>query len=455
MKKLKRFALVLMTVLAAVNFAACSDDDDPKPIPEPTPEPTPEPLPAPTGPTYHFDIWVGDGQTQGMGRDVPTYVKSVPSVAEDTGISFSREGIDLGDQLWVEAIIKGKYYYGIPKSKDRFIKYQIKGDNLNIIAQRELTGNTFGKGYSYTHAWISDDEFVVLAANGPKDDVIWTKVKDGGETLSITAEGALNLPAAIAPEVISKYSTSGIAAYRKTDGRILYLFCEKDDDAPQRVGLAVVNPVDMTVEAVDFTAQGEEMAGSAYGELMQDKVFFDDASNLYVPVLSALENAESSSPKYSRMVRIKAGEKKFDTTWTGFDFNGSRDNGKIVTATYIGGNKALLYINDPVFTGVSDDNTKKAGWDRTQANSYYAIYDLSSPEQKPVELMYNGSKLPYNKGTFTQRSAVVDDVVYIGVNPDGAPACIYLYDLKTGAVTRGASIEGGLEFSRLVVVEND
>ena len=44
---------------------------------------------------------------------------------------------------------------------------------------------------------------------------------------------------------------------------------------------------------------------------------------------------------------------------------------------------------------------------------------------------------------------------YIGVNTEKANPCIYIYDIATGKVEKGAEIAEGYYFDMLRVVEND
>jgi hypothetical protein len=201
---------------------------------------------------------------------------------------------------------------------------------------------------------------------------------------------------------------------------------------------------------VDYSTAGAEMAGTAYGELLQDKVFVDDDGTLYVPVVATLPDAESYTCRYSRIFRVPAGSTKIDKNWLGFD--GDFNIGKIVTSTYIGNGKALLYIQNPVHTGLSDDLHKKAGWGSAY-NCYYTIFDIAS--RTTSEPKYNGKELPFSKGTFAQLSCVLGDNVYLGVNPENDPMDIFVYNKKSGSITKGATVAAGYTFVRLAVMEKD
>jgi len=449
MKKLKKFALGLMAVLMAVSMAACSDKDDPKlPDPEPAPTPTPTPTPEPEPEVnpfkdYRFDIWATIGSTSGMGSTSTLVVKNVDDVTKEGTISFDNQGTDVSADLFQESIVKGKYYYQIPVKNNRFGKYEILDDGgVKVVAERPFAENTYS-GRKYCHAWIGEKELVIMAANGDANDVIWTKLQDNGTSLDIMAEGSLKLPE---HTEIAKYATSGLATYRASDNKILYITCEKNSKKPLQIALVIIDAATMEVEAVDFTDVAEEMSGTAYGELLQDKMFLDDNDDLYLPLVAKIPDAEKSTCRYSRIVRVKKGENKFDS-WVGF--NTGENNGKIVTSSYAGNGKALFYIQDPEHTGISGDNKLAEGWGDNY-NCYYAIYDIASGNL--TELEYNGKKLPYCAGTFSQRTYHVGDYTLIGLNPDKDPMDIMIYNSKTGEVTKGATVAAGYEFSRLVAI---
>lgn len=425
MKKLKFLSFAFFAVLTGMVFNACDDNDEPKGTGEEVINKT------------HYDIWVTVGASGGMGSDATLLVKSVNSLEGNKNVDFENSGCDVTAKLYQESIIKGQYYYQVPKDKDRFGKYQISGNTLNTIAESRFSSNTY-KERRYSHAWINDDEFVVIAANGAADEVLWTKLK--ASTMEILSEGNLGLAALTG---FGKFSTSGLARYRKSDNKIIYAFQDKDNTTAFYV--AFIDAATMQVEKWVKEDRAEQMAGTAYGELLQNKMFFDNNENLYIACNSRIPNSEKTTCQYGRLLRINKGETDFDENYEGFN----TDQGKLVTVDYLGNNKALIYVQDPEHTGCSDDNAKYAGWG-DDYNCYYAILDLATDEVS--ELKYNGNLLPYSSGTFSQRSLVQDGKAYIGVNPKEDAPAVYVYDINTGAVTKGITIQEGYEFDRIVYI---
>ena len=426
MKTVKFFTLTFILLLTSLFFSACSDDDnnDNNDNIE----------------KVHYDIWVSVGESSGMGKDGASIVKSVNSLEVDTTIDFNNQGCDVTATLDDEIIFKGQYYYqAAPLGKARFGKYAISKDELQTIAERPFATNTY-KDRRYTHTWISDHTLVIMAANGDANEVIWTKLNT--QTMEILAEGNLGLAEKTG---ITKFSTSGLARYRKSDNKIIYAF--QDKNITTSFFVAFINANDMNIEKIVEEDRAEQMAGTAYGELLQNKMFFDDNENLYIAFNSRIPNSEKSTCQFGRLLRIKKGATEFDTNYEGF--KSTEDKGKLVTVDYLGKNKALLYIQDPEHTGTSTDNAKYAGWGDAY-NCYYAMLDLTTDEV--TEFKYNGTVLPYSSGTFSQRSFVLNGKAYIGVNPENSAPVIYIYNVNSGKMDKGLTIKEGYEFNRIVYI---
>lgn len=432
MKKLFILALI------ALGLVSCDNKDDSKPFDSPV-----ESLPT------HFDVWVSlDGTTGSGGQNQAQtiIVQSVPSLDTDTKLSFEGIGADVTSVMDAETMIHGKYYYQVaPLKEAKFAKYQITNQGVQLLAEHAFGKNTYA-ATKYCADWINDSTFVVVASANSNSKVVWSKVKEVNNKFTILAEGEFNL----SQSGVEKYSTSGLARYRKADNTLIYLFCDysRATTKTNKIFAAFVNPDDMSIKSIAQEDRSTQLSGTVYGELLQNKTFFDENGNLYVACGTQIPNSKNSSTcSNGRLYRINAGASEFDASYLGFD----HPDGKIVTVDYLGNNKVLLYLQDPKHCGTAEDNSDYDGWG-SKYNCYYAIYNLQTNEL--TELEYNGEKLPYCLGTFSQRSIVREGKAYIGVNPrEGAPV-IYVYDIATGKVTKGMTIQEGYEFNRIVVLED-
>lgn len=325
MKKFKFSILQLFALFMCILPTACSDDDKPE---------------IPDDPTiiqdYHFDLWVALDRHGGMGRDVQTLVRSLNSLdADQPEITFKGVGTEVNSILSLETILKGGYYYQVPVSGDRFAKYTITDNKIEVVKERRFKDNTYDTR-KYTHAWISDNTLIIMAANGDANKIIWTKLNS--DDMSIISEGTLDVKM---PEGGEIYTTSGILTYRQSDNKLFYFYYAKTGGKRGKrvtpMMTAVIDPATMAVESDTPCFLDCEMVGTAYGELLQTTTFIDGNNNLYI----ACVTDDADGNEISHLLKIPAGSTSFDKNYDGFTASG-----KLVSILYIGDNKALAYARD-------------------------------------------------------------------------------------------------------------
>lgn len=444
MKLKNLFITGIMAVALACGFTSCSDDDDDPNVVPGTPEVS----------DLHFDIFVSLDGAGGMNSSSSLLVLSVNSLEDPNAtFDFVNAGTDITASLYQESITKGEYYYMVPRTKDCFGKYKITPTGVQTIQERPFVKNTF-KDRRYCHAWVGENTLVIMAANGDngsksdKGEILWTKYDTSGSSLNIIAEGNLGLngfQGADGSKVVY-FSTSGLARYRASDNMIVYAFQDKKDTKGFYV--AFIDATTMEVKKTVYDNRAEQMAGTAYGELLQNKMMVDQNDNIYIACNSQIPGAEKSTCQYGAILRINNGAMDFDKGFNAY----SGHQGKLVTIDYLGNNKALCYIQDPQYCGLSTDNALYQGWGDNY-NCYYAILDLNTNQLTPVQ--YDGKDLPFCLGTFAQRSLVVNNKAYIGVNPEKSAPCIYIMDLKSMKVTKGSTIADGYTFDMIRYLGND
>lgn len=420
----------------------------------------------PAAPTYHFDLLASVGATTGMSSTgVTSYlIRSVEPgdlVNPNYSISYTGIGADIKSaELESEAVIyKGYYYEVAPKGNSWYGKYLINNEGATTIARFEMGSSVF-QTRKYAHAIIAENEFVFIGSDkasskGSQNNIVWSKVKDNGTSFTLEGEGVLDLTSAtkdLKEGGIVSFSTSGLAKYRPSDNTIIYCFTDKANDAAPGFYIAFIDAATMEIKNVVNETRGEEMSGTAFGELQQDKMFMDENENLYIACGNQIPDTSKSTQQYGRLIRVNKGEYDTDKNYLGFD---KYDSGKILTVDYMGNNKVMMYIQDPYYCGLASTPTEYTGWGQNEFNSYYAVYDITTGER--TELTYEGKVLPYSCGSFTDRVSYYNGKCYIGTCPDektGNLPTIYIYDVETGSVTKGATLASGFYFDRLSVVDN-
>ena len=344
-----------------VSFNACSDDDNPGTDPTPGPEPELS--------DFHFDIFVTIDGHGGMSNTKQSIAKSVNSLDAETGvINIKGTGAEL-NKYTLESIVKGKYYYQITSDNTDFSKFQIQNNTIKEVQRQPFVTNVY-KARSYTHAWLDDNTLLILAANGDADKIIWTKLN--ADDMSIIKEGTLDLPLPATDKGTTVFNATGILTYSPLNGTLYYFYFGKDKSgrggkATSNFYTATINPETMKVESNIENKLAGEMAGSAYGELLQSCVMYDENGNLYLAAFTDEDNMEKG-----HLLRMKKGATDFD------NYEGYPDaDGKLLTVQYIGNNKALIYArNDAKGTKID------------AYSHYYAILDLTTGKKE--RLSYNG-----------------------------------------------------------------
>ena len=421
MKKLSFLHSAMAALMLAAAFTSCSKDDD-----EPSSNPD-----EPTTP-YHYDLTVSIGNHGGMGQDKQGHLTMSLDALNDASktINFEGQGSEITEYT-MEGICKGKYMYQVPVSADRFSKLQFKNNKMEIIQEQKFKDNTYSPR-NYTHAWINDNTLVIMASDGDNKEVIWTKLNT--DNMTIIDEGKLAIPA---KEGYTVLTTSGILTYRKSDNKLFYFYYWKTQKRKGVVEpnfhIAVVNPETMAVEKDITNTEGEQMQGSAYGELLQSIIFFDNDDNLY---LSAFNEVDSKN--IGRLLRIKKGEFDFEKNYNAFP----EAKGKLLSVQYLGGSKVLAYSGDA-----------DAGTNIGSTAYYYSIIDINT--KTSTRLAYKGSEIPYSSGSFSLRSVFnsKENKAYFGVNTANEQT-VYIYDVKTGDVTKGISLASGYYFDLIRIFED-
>ena len=423
-KYLLSFAVLMMGM--ALTTACSSDDDDNQQPAAPVVE---------TITPYHFDLTVTVGKQGGMGRDVTTIMQTRDSLNAGSEVTFQGVGAEINADYTMEAIYRGKYYYQVPVSGDRFLKFQFKDNRVVKVQEQPFAQNTYNIR-QYTHAWINDSTLIIMAANGDKKAVIWTKLNTND--MRILSEGTLNLELG----EWDAFTSSGILAYRESDGKLFYFYYKKKGSGRKATNekffhVAVINATSMAVESDVINSEANEMAGSAYGELLQQITFFDEQGNLYLVCFN-----DEDSKEMGRLLRIKKGQTDFEAGYNGFP----NPDGKLLTVQYMGNGKVFCYSrHDDTELGTAIDSYAH----------YYSVVDLNAKTR--TRMAFGGQDIAYSSGRFSQRSAVDSKrgKVFFGVNTETAQPQIYVYDIATGSVSEGVKIQEGYYFEQIRLLEGD
>lgn len=430
---MKKFRLILMALAALVSInlsTSCSKDNNKE-----------EDIPTPDVKKHQYELYVCPVKHGGMSMNKNgTFVRKVNALTADQPmVEFNGKGLEITNKYTMESITKGRYHYQIPESADRFVKFEIKVDaagneTAELVSEKPFSANAYF-ARKYTHAWIDNGQtLVIIGTDAMHQTVYWSKLNE--YDMSVISEGTLGITV---PDGFTSLSTSGILTYREKSNDLVYFYNGKadagmTDAATSNLFVAVIDPVTMAVKSNKVAPQNlaTESAASAYGELMQNTVMYDESGNLYLACLIEVNKQECGS-----LLRMKAGASEFDASYNGFP----NPEGKLLTIQYLGNGKALAYSRE-----------NSLGTKIDSPSHFYSIINLSSGSRERVK--YNGTDLPYCSGRFSQRTAVVDGKAYIGVaDKDNLTAGVYIYDIATGNVEKGVELQNGFCFDIIRVVD--
>lgn len=397
---------------------------------------TPDPQPLTK---VHFDIWTPLEAPSVM--TTRNYLVGRATSLDFGVMDFEGKGADLSDKLNPETFMRGRYYYQISKD-GRFGKYRIHGDRLEVLSEFPFT--TFRQG-KFAHAWIDDRTVVLMGTTAtPYDKVLWSKIDV--EQMKEVAHGTLNLKTT-PPNARVGYSSAGMLAYRTSDNMLMYFFNINENkgkrlDATPEFYLAFVDAKTMRVEKEVSENRASMMGSTSYGELRQNKSFFDEKGDYYIVCNSLLKGELNGQGKVittamnSALLRVKNGTLDFDRSYNAYD----HPRGKILTVNYLNNGKALLYMQDPKVA--TPDNPV---WDsKTNPYVYYwEIVDLRTMEVTRLR------DIPYGNGNFSQLAVVSGQKAYLANNAKDESA-VYIYDIATGKISKGMTLAKGFTFERIV-----
>lgn len=472
MKKISSKLLMLMALVAT--FVACEPDvKDPNVGGEDASS------------THHLDLWLSVVGTTNTG----SYVTSNFNVNKvDTTIHVNGVGAE-ATTLVSNAIQKGKYYYFTTADNLGMAKYLVKDNKITEVAACPFKKNVFKRGtmtvgMTVSHEWIGNDVLMLMAYSSTTKKHIWTKFNTS--TMTIVAEGEFDLHAKYADLTgnsdgttgVYKFSTSGHTRYRASDGKLLFftsIHFLGEGKHPMHGGpntkrgpLAVVVLDEKTMEIEEANAD-DRVSGlglESYGDTQQEKAFTTPEGDIY---LICLEGGSTYSPggpaREGVFVRVKAGQNNTDRSYL-FAPTAKED---FLVVRYIAPGKAL------VFSG----NHAEYAYDpaKRSFNSYAYYYAVFNYESKTLDkIQFEGKDLPWSTGSFQNYMAIIGDKAYMGINGKSdetyehewsfggysgtdimnyPSSAVYVYDIKTGAVTEGFKIDEKLRFDRMFAVEND
>lgn len=431
--KLKNILLTLIVALATLSLSSCEESG------KDTPNPAEE--------TGSIDLWIPLNDLNGSMNGKDAYVILKADDLSKGTLSVEGKGADIsGTSLTSNVVYRNGYYYSVSRAGN-FGKFRITGTTVEVIKEfptKQVQDRRFA------HAWINDSHIVLMGSAGDKRAVNWVLINT--DEMRVEKDGQLELEA---PRENEQFNTSGLLGYRKSDNTLIYVYVytpvsKKSKLLRERRGeyyVAFIDASTMKVKKVESDSRAGFIGSTSYGDTQTRHTFTDAEGNFYYIACDILmedgvkPGSSSSTRQASKLFRVKSGETAIDKSYEGY----GQERGKIVDMALLNDNELLLYVQDP--QQATPDNPT---WN-SKKNPYVFFYQVLNFRTHTVKRLMD---IPLCRGSFAQGADVRDGKAYIGANVNDDPSArFYVYDIKSGKVTKGADLASGYEISRVMSVK--
>ena len=422
----KNFSTLLLSSLLTLGLlSSCGED---------TPNPTPTPVEA-----EGFDLWIP--VKRATGKTQKEYDQNIIVRAKDLTkgtISIMGKGADTGGTALTPHIIyRDGYYYGVSRERN-FGKFEV-GSTVRTIKEFPLP---MIKDRQFSHAWL-DRKTLVLVSSPGEQKVSWARIDT--QEMKLLDSGTLDLKAPAEGEI---FCASGLLGYRRSDNTLIfphiYIAKKRSDRAKMLRGeiyVAFIDAATMKVKAVDTDKRADWLGSMSFGDNRTCNTFTDKAGNFYFVAAKILKETKrpSTTAQRSLILRVNSGAMETDKSYDAYD----QPRGKIIDLTPVSDDEVMLYVQDP--QQATPDNPI---WDSTK-NRYVFFWQIMNLRTHKVRRIKG---VPLSVGNFSHFAAPSAGKVFLGANVASGNSCIYIYDLKSGKVSKGAELEAGFEIERIVPV---
>lgn len=422
----KNFTTLLLSSLLTLGLlSSCGED---------TPNPTPTPVEA-----EGFDLWIP--VKRATGKTQKEYDQNIIVRAKDLSkgtISIKGKGADTGGTALTPHIIyRDGYYYGVSRERN-FGKFEV-GSTVRTIKEFPLP---MIKDRQFSHAWL-DRKTLVLVSSPGEQKVSWARIDT--QEMKLLDSGTLDLKAPAEGEI---FCASGLLGYRRSDNTLIfphiYIAKKRSDRAKMLRGeiyVAFIDAATMKVKAVDTDKRADWLGSMSFGDNRTCNTFTDKAGNFYFVAAKILKETKrpSTTAQRSLILRVNSGAMETDKSYDAYD----QPRGKIIDLTPVSDDEVMLYVQDP--QQATPDNPI---WDSTK-NRYVFFWQIMNLRTHKVRRIKG---VPLSVGNFSHFAAPSAGKVFLGANVASGNSCIYIYDLKSGKVSKGAELEAGFEIERIVPV---
>lgn len=395
---IRKSAAILCLAAIVTGFGSCKKSDNS----------TPDPAAGNTG-TYSLRVSAGTPASE--------YLVQTGSLTSGT---ISTVGNGAGTKL-TTMTTKNGFYYGIDDDSGNLVKYT--SDNKKNTVVKEIPFNQISWAfYSSFYKWKDDKTLVLFSSNAA---VQFEYAILNVETMTITSSGKINVPGLLANHYFWGYN----AAFIGDKFYLTYTQNRNSDDISENITyLATMDYPAMNNVVV---TQDTRFTLPEHYTLHMQASFVDNGTAYFMASPNIWTSANKNAP--FGIYRVKGGSTQIDPDY--FYELTDRTKEETLGLFYLGNGKAITKVLDKSMI------TSSASYN-TAFNTDYYVVDVINKTKTKISIPKSIS------GQFSENVLVENGIASIAANTtDGY--YIYQYNIATGAVTRGAKIEGVNSVSRL------
>lgn len=394
---IKKSAAILCLAALVTGFGSCKKSDN---------NSTPDPV----GPGATYSLRVSSGTPSA------TYILQTGSLTSGT---ISTAGNGAGTK-WTTITTKNGFYYGIDDDSGNLVKYT--SDNKKNTLVKEIPLNQISWAYySSFYVW-KDDKTLVLFSS--KAAVQFEYAILNVETMTITSSGKINVPL-LADHYFWGYNATFI-------GDKFYLSYTQNRNSDQ-ISENVTYLASMDYPAMNniVVTQDTRFTLPEHYTLYTPGSFVDNGIAYFLASPNIWTTSNTNVP--FGIYRVKGGATQIDPDY--FYELTDRNKEEALGLFYLGNGKALTKVLDK--TKIVDYNS----YNNDFITDYYVV-DVVNKTKTKISIPKSIS------GSFNDNVLVENGVASIAANTTEG-FYIYQYNIATGAVSRGAKLDGISSLSRL------
>lgn len=358
-----------------------------------------------------------------LGKDGKEYLLETNTL--DSGkILPERQGVLLNpEETDRDIIVKNGYFYHLNRKTKSFAKYRLQEGQIVEMASVPL--KDFGIENYY---WIGRDSLLLVGLDTKNFKQV-RSVLIQSDKMTVIRTADLEIPK---PSGVFNSTFIGFVEYRAKELFIGYTYHERlspsNYTTSDTMYVAVLKYPELTLKKIDKDVRSTYPGGT---NLVQSYSFEDEQRNFYFMTCPGI--ALGNRPDLPTGVfRIKTAEDTLDKGYI-LDISKSVIDNHAYGIWYLGHQKAIIRSErKDLFKGLGDH----------YSTAHFEFYLLDLTSKKVIGKL----NLPLDKGTRRECVIVKNGVAYIAVNSTKEGNFIWLYDLKTGALTKGLELSGNTDF---------